>query len=371
MCNSRRFVVTPQSQSDVDLPSTAEFQRPEAVSAAKPVNRRTFGKLMVGAAAVAAAAALSPLPAAHAQPPGPQSAWRYCAKCEALFFDGFPNNKGRCAKGGAHEARQGLGYDYLLSHDVPPNASQQGEWRACGKCQSIFWNGFNDKGKCPAGGSHERSAASFDYILPYGIPAVASRQDAWRFCSKCYVLFYDGFPDKGGCAAGGGHAARKGLGYEYVLSYIGAAAPQQLPPQLDFDVSPIGFPTGVAVGGWSHLTIRSDGTYQYKGHFHDSGAVSYKAASGWMVRTPSGVAYTFAASGKMGGTLSSDGRDWDFDLKGVNNDIKSNWADIASSSRAECRSRVNVDIADIISTVKQAVEVVGEVIKVIQVVAAS
>ena len=32
-------------------------------------------------------------------------------------------------------------------------------------------------------------------------------QDNWRYCNNCHVLFYDGYPNKGVCPAGGGHVA--------------------------------------------------------------------------------------------------------------------------------------------------------------------
>ena len=32
-----------------------------------------------------------------------------------------------------------------------------------------------------------------------------TEQDNWRFCNKCYVLWWNGRPDNGRCAAGGAH----------------------------------------------------------------------------------------------------------------------------------------------------------------------
>ena len=48
--------------------------------------------------------------------------------------------------------------------------------------------------------------------------ASAATQDAWRYCRKCHVMFFDGFPNKGRCAAGGGHVAQ---GFNFVLRYRG------------------------------------------------------------------------------------------------------------------------------------------------------
>ena len=48
--------------------------------------------------------------------------------------------------------------------------------------------------------------------------AQADTQDSWRFCNKCHAMFYNGYPDKGRCAGGGGHVAQ---GYNFVLRYRG------------------------------------------------------------------------------------------------------------------------------------------------------
>lgn len=369
MCNRSLLVVSPSeivTPTDVVLPETNQ-----AGATGKLLTRRAFGGVLVGAAAaVATAAPLLLLPSgAQAQPPAPQPGWRACSKCGSLYFDGFPDNKGRCPKGGGHEFRDS--FNYIVPYGSGQNGSNQAEWRACGKCQVIFYDGFPDnKGKCPAGGGHERSAASFNYVLKHDVAPAAFVQNAWRYCSKCAVLFYDGSPNyKGVCPAGGGHEYRKGLGYAYLLGFLPPPPPP--PTQLDFNASPIGFKSGIAAGGWSHLTLFPDGRYQYKGHFHDSGAVSYKVGSAWMVRSASGVAFEFAKAGSIAGTLASGSRDLDWDITGTNPEIQRNWADLLRGSRGECRTQVDVtiDIADLISQVKKAVEVAGEVIKVVQVVA--
>ena len=42
-------------------------------------------------------------------------------------------------------------------------------------------------------------------------------QPAWRFCQKCEAMFFDGFPNKGVCPAGGGHQAQ---GFMFVLPHV-------------------------------------------------------------------------------------------------------------------------------------------------------
>jgi hypothetical protein len=75
----------------------------------------------------------------------------------------------------------------------------------------MFFDGFPEKGNCAAGGGHV--AQGFMFALPHDIPPGPNSQDAWRYCGKCHAMFYDGFPQKGACPAdGGGHAAA-GLGF--------------------------------------------------------------------------------------------------------------------------------------------------------------
>jgi hypothetical protein len=145
------------------------------------------------------------------QCPGhPQADWRYCHQCHAMFFDGYPN-KGVCPAQGGHEA---VGYNFLLPHDVAASGQSQAAWRFCHKCHVLFFDGYREKGVCPARGGHE--AMGFNFVLPHDIPASPQAQDAWRYCHKCHEMFFDGYPNKGACPAGGGHAA---AGYNFVLSH--------------------------------------------------------------------------------------------------------------------------------------------------------
>ena len=46
-------------------------------------------------------------------------------------------------------------------------------------------------------------------------------QNNWRFCNKCYSLWWNGYPDNGVCAAGGAHIATpsggKGGSWDLIL----------------------------------------------------------------------------------------------------------------------------------------------------------
>jgi hypothetical protein len=45
---------------------------------------------------------------------------------------------------------------------------------------------------------------------------VSKDRPYWRFCNKCYAMFYNGYSGKGRCAAGAGHVAQ---GYNFVLPH--------------------------------------------------------------------------------------------------------------------------------------------------------
>jgi len=55
-------------------------------------------------------------------------------------------------------------------------------------------------------------------LLSFICPAAAATgdQNQWRFCNKCQAMFFDGYPNKGRCPAGGGHVAQ---GYEFILHH--------------------------------------------------------------------------------------------------------------------------------------------------------
>jgi hypothetical protein len=136
--------------------------------------------------------------------------WRFCHKCFVLFFDGNAT-KGRCAAGGAHEA-QGLTFN--IPHGIAETAHDQAHWRFCNKCSTLFFHGFPQSGTCPAGGGHETKAKQ-NFVLHHDVPdEFPFTQGAWRFCSRCFALFFEGFPEDGTCASGGPHEA---AGFGFVL----------------------------------------------------------------------------------------------------------------------------------------------------------
>lgn len=120
-----------------------------------------------------------------------------------------------------------------------------------------------------------------------------------------------------------------------------------LPAALDFDWNPIAFDNGVPVGGWSHLTIRQDGTYTFTGHFHDSGATEYNMTEAWAVKDSADKAYTFAHAGHVSGTFESGSRDDDWSVDGQNNAISQNWDKIVAANFGTAQAAANLDLVNL------------------------
>jgi hypothetical protein len=64
---------------------------------------------------------------------------------------------------------QSGGWDYHLPHDASTSSPEQADWRWCNKCQGLFYRGGVADSHCPAGGRHAPVAesGSWDYQLPY------------------------------------------------------------------------------------------------------------------------------------------------------------------------------------------------------------
>jgi peptidoglycan hydrolase-like protein with peptidoglycan-binding domain len=130
-----------------------------------------------------------------------QSNWRWCNKCQGMWFAGNPTS-GRCPAGGAH-VRTGSG-NYSPAHNSPA-APGQNDWRWCNKCQGMWFAGNPTSGRCPAGGTHVKTGSG-NYTLAHNSPA-APGQSNWRWCNKCQGLWFAGNPTTGKCPAGGGHVS--------------------------------------------------------------------------------------------------------------------------------------------------------------------
>ena len=186
---------------------------------------------------------------------------------------------------------------------------EQAAWRFCAKCEAMFFDGFPSKGVCAAGGPHQ--AAGFNFVLPHDVPETPTAQAAWRFCRKCEVMFFDGFPSKGTCAAGGAHEA---AGFNFVLPHVDDET-------ATFDSGSL--TSSLPLGDSVHLVMRKSGDFTFSCHAHDSGFDNIDYVVSAVLMTPSGIAFTFQHSGNVEGTsaglpFKTPRRDDDF-ITGGNN----------------------------------------------------
>jgi predicted chitinase len=117
-----------------------------------------------------------------------QDNWRWCNKCQGLFFAGNPGSV--CpADHGAHDSTGSGDYSLVQNSSLFPG---QDNWRWCNKCQGLFFAG-NPGSVCPADHGAHDSTGSGDYSLVQNQPSFAG-QDNWRWCNKCQGLFFAGNP---------------------------------------------------------------------------------------------------------------------------------------------------------------------------------
>ncbi len=154
-----------------------------------------------------------------------QSNWRWCHKCQGLFFAG--NAGSHCPTGGAHDQTGSGNYSLVQNAPLYPG---QANWRWCHKCQGLFFGG-NAGSHCPAGAAHDHTGSG-NYSLINQNP-LAPGQHGWRWCHKCQGLFFGDNPGPV-CPAGGGHDAT-GSG-DYALLTSGVWSPAGVPRRLGSDL---------------------------------------------------------------------------------------------------------------------------------------
>lgn len=173
---------------------------------------------------------------------GEQPNWRFCHKCFGMFYDGDPQGrKGRCPAGDAHVAH---GLNFVLHYDHTrrqplPGRDSQYEWRFCSKCSGMFFagTGGNPLGQCPVVVRTRDFVDSkhvpygFIFGLPHDHPGNAGQPD-WRFCHKCFGLFYDDprNANKGRCPADNRGHVRASNSFNFQLPFTNGAAAAPTPP---------------------------------------------------------------------------------------------------------------------------------------------
>jgi hypothetical protein len=155
--------------------------------------------------------------------PHSQAGWRWCAKCQGLFFE--PTQGSDCPATGSHTASGG---SYFLTVNAP--VTGQDNWRFCNKCRGLFFGGLpaagTRGGKCPQDGGKHSSSTSGNYQLDLdsGVEAADVYQPGWRYCAKCHVLYFSLSSSPSSCAGTGQHVNG---GNPYFMQHHSPGAPGQ------------------------------------------------------------------------------------------------------------------------------------------------
>lgn len=75
----------------------------------------------------------------------------------------------------------------------------QGGWRWCHKCQGLFFAGNPSQGVCPFDSKFHDSSQSGHYAIVLDDGASIVGQTYWRWCYKCQGFFFWGNPSQGVC----------------------------------------------------------------------------------------------------------------------------------------------------------------------------
>jgi hypothetical protein len=147
-----------------------------------------------------------------------QRNWRWCNRCQGLFFGGNPTT-GACPLGGGHNRGSG---NYVMFAYAPIPAHSQAGWRWCNRCQGLFAPGNNsndpnNNGVCPLGGGHN-PGGSGAYTMFWGDGVAGSKQGLWRWCHRCKGLMFSGNPKPWPCPAGGDHDPNASAPYAMTFS---------------------------------------------------------------------------------------------------------------------------------------------------------
>jgi hypothetical protein len=138
-----------------------------------------------------------------------QRDWRWCDKCQGLYFDGGWAGS-CCPAGDTHRAaNQSHSGNYSLPMDADVAADRQSGWRWCNRCQGLFYGPAITSSRCPAGGTHAApgQSGSSDYSPFHNVAPDPDRQSDWRWCDKCQGMFFGPGVVNSRCPAGGTHRA--------------------------------------------------------------------------------------------------------------------------------------------------------------------
>ncbi len=197
------------------------YSNPQAPSFSNRISRRA---LLASSCAIGIASNQLTMPAMAAT--SKIKGWRFCVNCFALFQQ---NVNGVCP-GNANLPHNGQGFEFTAFTGDEDTCSGDTErlqsfWKECDDCGVMYFSKSIKPKICPATNKRHIESGDFCYSLPINrqnSPALNREgpraQGGWRYCGKCTVMFFDGdLNNKGVCPAGGSHAA---LGDSFVLSHL-------------------------------------------------------------------------------------------------------------------------------------------------------
>jgi hypothetical protein len=150
---------------------------------------------------------------AHAVPPRPQFGWRYCNRCKSLVWGASPSLHEQCPHPSYIEHNTSGSFNYGM-HFRPTNIAGQDHWAYCSFCYGMFYWGSRSQPfvpLCPSGGGNHNGDGSHEYIIPTS--SAGARQENWRHCTKCHMLFWGGAEASSRCPAGGTHTRGSSANY--------------------------------------------------------------------------------------------------------------------------------------------------------------
>jgi hypothetical protein len=142
-----------------------------------------------------------------------QNNWRMCSLCMGIFFGGH-QTKGICpfelnlpGLGGQHKIDPTI--HLQLTKAAPKTQNSQDKWRWCHKCEGLFFHGNKSDGRCPAGGLHSGSFSE-DYQIQFAATAskkvvVGGSLAEILWCFKCEGMYVNFGANFGSCPGVGEH----------------------------------------------------------------------------------------------------------------------------------------------------------------------
>jgi uncharacterized protein with LGFP repeats len=148
----------------------------------------------------------------------------------------------------------------------------------------------------------------------------------------------------------------------------GGAYAVQTVSQMSFSTGNFNFGSGLfdpSVQGKAQLTVYADGSYNFTGDFHDSGALSYNDSFVFGLVSTSGVLYTFSHTGSVAGwTQFWDSSDDSWDVSGTNPALAAGWTDL-EGAQSYWKADVSWDVGSLIQEIKDAAGIVETIISIV------